>query len=234
MNDKKSTTVLKYFNGIASRYDLMNTLLSFGIHHLWKRNTIKACKLKDGDIVLDLCGGTGDLSILASQDTGKNGKVVLYDFSLEMLGSGVEKINKKHLSGIISPVCGDAETISFPDNTFDSALIGFGLRNLTDIERGLKDIHRVLKPGSSLICLEFSQPVLPWFRKFYDFYSSNILPFAGQIITGSREAYTYLHDSIRGFPPPDKLSDIMQQSGFKKVTYERLTNGIAVIHIATK
>ena len=234
MTEQKSKTVLKYFDRIAFRYDLMNTLLSFGIHHLWKRNTIKTCKLKNGDIVLDLCGGTGDLSILAAQDTGKNGKVVLYDFSQEMLGSGVEKINKKHLSGIISPVCGDAETVSFPDNTFDAAFIGFGLRNLSDIEKGLKDIHRVLKPGSSLICLEFSQPVTPWFRKFYDFYSSNILPFLGKVITGSEEAYSYLHDSIRDFPLPDKLSEIMQQSGFKKVTYERLTNGIAVIHTASK
>jgi len=234
MTEQKSTTVLKYFDSIALRYDLMNSLLSFGIHYLWKHDTMKAGMLKNGDKVLDLCGGTGDLSILAGKITGEKGKVVLYDFSLEMIKSGIEKISRKRLSHIISPVCGDAETISFPDNTFDTALIGFGLRNLSDIEKGLKDIHRVLKPGSSLICLEFSQPISPWFRKLYDFYSSNILPFAGKIITGSEEAYTYLHDSIRGFPPPDKLSEIMQQAGFKKATYKRLTNGIAVIHTATK
>jgi len=234
MNKKKSKIVRSYFNSIALRYDLMNTLLSFGIHHLWKRNTIKTCKLKNGDIVLDLCGGTADLSISAGKIIGQNGKVVLYDFSLEMIETGISKVKKNNLSGRITPVCGNAEIISFPDNTFDAAFIGFGLRNLSDIEKGLKDIHRVLKPGSSLICLEFSQPVTPWFRKFYDFYSSNILPFLGKIITGSEEAYSYLHDSIRDFPLPDRLSEIMQQSGFKKVTYKRLTNGIAVIHTATK
>jgi demethylmenaquinone methyltransferase/2-methoxy-6-polyprenyl-1,4-benzoquinol methylase len=234
MRPNKSKIVRKYFNSIALKYDLMNTLLSFGIHYLWKQKTIKEGNLKKGSLVIDLCGGTADLSISAGKIIGHKGKVVLYDFSLKMIESGIDKVKKNDLSDRITPVCGNAEIISFPDNTFDTALIGFGLRNLSDIEKGLNDIHRVLKPGSSLICLEFSQPASPWFRRFYDFYSSNILPFAGKIITGSEEAYTYLHDSIRDFPLPDELSQIMRQSGFKKVTYKRLTNGIAVIHIATK
>ncbi len=233
MTVQKSKTVRKYFDSIAFRYDLMNTLLSFGIHYLWKQKTIKAGNLKDGDRVIDLCGGTADLSISAGKIIGNSGKVVLYDFSLEMIESGIEKIRKNRLSNI-RPVCGDAEIISFPDNTFDTAFIGFGLRNLTDIEKGLKDIYRVLKPGSSLVCLEFSQPVSPGFRKLYDFYSSHLLPLAGKIITGSEEAYTYLHDSIRDFPLPDQLKDMMLNTGFKKVSYERLTDGIAAIHIAAK
>ena len=233
MTEQKSKTVRKYFDSIAFRYDLMNTLLSFGIHYLWKQKTIKAGNLQNGDKVIDLCGGTADLSISAGKIIGNSGEVVLYDFSLEMIESGIEKIKRNRLPNI-RPVCGDAEIISFPDNTFDTAFIGFGLRNLTEIEKGLKDIYRVLKPGTRLVCLEFSQPVSTGFRKLYDFYSSRLLPLAGKIITGSEEAYNYLHDSIRDFPLPEQLKDMMLNAGFKKVSYERLTNGIAAIHIATK
>jgi len=234
MKKNKAKTVRSYFDHIALRYDLMNTLLSFGIHFSWKRKTVKAGRLKKGDRVIDLCGGTADLSIAAGKIVSRTGSVVLYDFSCEMLATGVKKVQKTGLVDIIRPVCGDALVIPFPDNTFNSALIGFGLRNLSNVEKGLNEIYRVLKPGGGLVCLEFSEPVTPWFRKLYNLYSAHVLPLAGKIFTGSEEAYTYLHDSIRAFPLPDRLAKLMAQAGFTAVRYQRLTNGIAAIHTATK
>lgn len=234
MKKNKAKTVRSYFDHIALKYDMMNTLLSFGIHFFWKRKAIKAGRLKAGDRVIDLCGGTADLSIAAGKIVSVTGNVVLYDFSREMMAAGTAKIRKAGLSKIVLPVCGDAQMISFPQNSFNTAFIGFGLRNLTDIEKGLKEIYRILKPGCCLVCLEFSEPVTPWFRKLYNLYSSCILPLAGKIITGSEEAYTYLHDSIRAFPLPDQLADMMKKAGFKTVTYKRLSNGIAAIHLAVK
>ncbi len=232
MQQNKSATVRRYFNTIAGRYDFMNTLLSFGLHFLWKKETLKKAGLKGAEKVLDLCGGTGDLAMLAAPMVGKSGHIVLYDFSPEMIREGRHKINKA--AARIYPICGDAENIAIRDNTFDRVFIGFGLRNLSDMEKGLREIFRVLKPSGKLLCLEFSQPVSPVMRILYNLYSFTIIPMAGKIIAGSTEAYKYLPQSIRAFPLPEKLSEIMGHTGFSEVSYKRLTNGIAVIHVATK
>jgi demethylmenaquinone methyltransferase/2-methoxy-6-polyprenyl-1,4-benzoquinol methylase len=230
----KSKTVLRYFNTIARRYDVMNTLLSFGLHHLWKRAAVRMAGLQHGDAVLDLCGGTADLAILAARSVGAKGKAVVYDFSIDMMQAGLSKIEKTSRASALRHVCGDAGSIAAHDSTFDAVLIGFGLRNLPDREQGLQEMHRVLKPGGRLICLEFSRPTFIFLRWFYDMYSFYAIPLAGKIIGGSMDAYTYLPQSIRSFPLPDDLSAIINKAGFSDVTYRRLTNGIAVIHAGIK
>jgi demethylmenaquinone methyltransferase / 2-methoxy-6-polyprenyl-1,4-benzoquinol methylase len=227
--DNKAQTVRGYFNVIAGRYDLTNTLLSFGLHYLWKRRTIKEARIAPGCRVLDLCGGTADLALRAAQAGAQS--VTVFDFSPGMLGVG--KIKAAAVPAVTF-VCGDAQRIACPDSSFDVVLIGFGLRNLTDRELGLREMLRVLRPGGRLVCLEFSTPVWPWFRLLYDFYSRYIIPTAGLLIAGSREAYEYLPDSIKKFPLPDELARMMQAAGFRQVRYTRLTNGIAAIHTGEK
>ena len=229
MNNHQSNTVRGYFSAIAGRYDLTNTLLSFGLHYLWKRRTIKAAGIALGCRVLDLCGGTADLALAAARAGAQF--VTVCDFSPEMMAVG-----KKMAAAVpgISFVCGDAQRIACADASFDVVLIGFGLRNLADREQGLREMLRVLKPGGRLVCLEFSTPVWPWFRRLYDFYSRYIIPTAGLLIAGSREAYEYLPDSIKKFPLPEELARMMQAAGFSDVTYARLTNGIAAIHTGRK
>jgi demethylmenaquinone methyltransferase / 2-methoxy-6-polyprenyl-1,4-benzoquinol methylase len=232
MDTQKSQTVRGYFNAIAGRYDLLNTLLSFGLHYLWKRRAIRAAGIEPGCHVLDLCSGTADLAIAAARAGAVN--VTVYDFSPEMMRVGKKKAEADGLLSRIKFVCGDAHHIGYNDGIFDVVLIGFGLRNLTDRELGLREMHRVLKPGGRLVCLEFSTPVWPWFRLLYNLYSRFIIPVAGSIIASSREAYEYLPDSIKKFPLPEALAAIMRQAGFKNVNYTRLTNGIATIHIGEK
>ena len=229
MKPGQSQTVRGYFGAIAGRYDLLNTLLSFGLHHLWKRRTIKEACIAPGARVLDLCGGTADLALAADRAGAQS--VTVCDFSLEMMAVG-----KKKTAAVaaISFICGDAQRIACAGASFDVALIGFGLRNLADREQGLREMLRVLKPGGRLVCLEFSTPVWPWFRRLYDFYSRYIIPTAGLLIAGSREAYEYLPDSIKKFPLPEELALMMQAAGFSNVTYARLTNGIAAIHTGRK
>lgn len=222
----KTSTVRSYFDAIAGRYDLMNTLLSGGLHHLWKRKTIREAAVKEGMHVLDVCGGTGDLASLAASNLNTEGTVTLYDFSLEMMRAGRSRSKARPLNY----VCGDARFLALKDNQFDVVLIGFGLRNLADMNAGLREFQRVLKPGGRLICLEFSQPSGPLLRRLYDMYSYRVIPVLGSLITGSREAYTYLPDSIRQFPPPVELSRLIEQAGFETVTYRLLTGGIAAIH----
>jgi len=226
--------VVRHFNTVADKYDFMNTLLSLGIHHLWKRTSIKMLGLGKGDVVIDICGGTGDLSLLAAKDVGVSGRIILYDMNRAMMERGRPKVGKLPFGGNIFFVQGDAERIAFPDCAFDAATVGFGIRNLTHLELGLKEMHRILRPGGKLMCLEFSRPTAPLFRWLYDFYSFNIMPFLGQLFVGSKQAYTYLPESIRLFPLPDELSGILEGAGFSNVYYRRLTNGIAVVHLARK
>ena len=234
MDEEKPKAVLGYFNIIARKYDFMNSCLSFGLHHLWKRTAVRISGLKQGDRVLDLCGGTADLAILAARAAGSAGRVLVYDFSLGMMQAGKPKIEKTSLSSVIKCVCGDAGRIAARDNIFDAVLIGFGLRNLAEMGQSLDEMYRVLRPGGKLVCLEFSRPAFPLFRWLYDIYSFYVIPLAGKLITGSREAYTYLPRSIRSFPLPEDLSSIIGEAGFSDVAFKRLTNGVAVIHIGTK
>jgi demethylmenaquinone methyltransferase/2-methoxy-6-polyprenyl-1,4-benzoquinol methylase len=212
----------------------MNTLLSFGIHHWWKRCAIAMTDLQGGDRILDLCGGTGDLALLAARVIGPKGRIVLYDINWRMMVTGRPKITASKARTQIQYVQGDAERIAFPENTFDAAMVGFGIRNLTRMEKGFEEMYRVLKPGGKMMCLEFSRPVTPWFRALYDFYSFHIMPWVGKIFGGSRQAYTYLPESIRLFPMQDELATELERIGYRQVRYRNLTNGIAVVHMAVK
>lgn len=231
--DEKTRRVIRHFDSVARQYDFMNTLLSFGIHYLWKRQAVGMMDLKPGDRVIDVCGGTGDLAVLASRSIGPSGQVTIFDLNRAMMNAGRRKV----LSNAVCPVTyvqGNAETISFPANTFDAAMVGYGIRNVTRMEKGFEEMYRVLKPGGRMMCLEFSKPVWPVFRWLYDIYSFHIMPFLGGLIAGSRGAYTHLPESIRTFPLPDALSAILERIGFRNVTYRRQTNGISVVHIGTK
>ncbi len=232
--EKKADRVLAHFNSVARHYDFMNSLLSFGIHHLWKREAVRMLKLSSGDRVLDVCGGTGDLAVLAAGDIGPAGRVIVYDINRAMIQAGLHKVAGKEIDGRIRYVQGNAERVSFPAGHFDAAMVGFGIRNVTDIKKGFEEMHRILKPGGKMMCLEFSKPTFGPFRRLYDFYSFYIMPVMGELLAGSRNAYTHLPESIRMFPMPDELAALLEEIGFSRISYKRLTNGIAVIHIAVK
>jgi len=231
---EKGNLVQRHFDSIATKYDFMNTLLSFGLHYLWKRAAVKMMNLTPGKRVLDVCGGTADLAILAARCVGPEGRVIVYDFNRAMMDAGKEKVRHVLLDARIKYIQGDAEQISFPAGQFDAAMVGFGIRNLTHMGKGFAEMYRVLKPGGTLMCLEFSRPANILFRLLYDLYSFYIMPFIGRIFTGSRTAYTYLPESIRLFPQPDELAAILRNIGFSTVTWRRLTNGIAVVHVGVK
>ncbi len=231
---EKEKLVHGHFDTVAARYDFMNTLLSFGMHYPWKWTAVRLLGLKAGDKVLDVCGGTADLALLAAKKTGPAGRVMVYDINRAMMEAGRPKVAEAHLSSRIAFLQGDAEHLSCPDASFDAAMVGFGIRNLTHPEQGFKEMYRVLKPGGKLMCLEFSQPVTGWFRRLYDFYSFYVMPLMGRIFVGSWQAYTYLPESIRMFANPEEVSATLARLGFVKISYRRLTNGVAVIHLAEK
>lgn len=230
----KDKFILELFNSISSRYDLTNTILSLGLHYFWKKKGVQLLKIRPEDLIIDICGGTADLSILAAHAPGFQGKVFLYDFSRAMMEKGKAKVKKKFLPSHIYFIRGNAEEISFREHKFDGAMIGFGLRNLSHMEEGLREIHRVLKPGGKFMGLEFSQPKSDWFKPLYNFYSFHIIPWLGQMITGSKKAYSYLPESIAEFPEPEKVKVLMEKVGFKKITYYPLTKGVATIYLGIK
>ncbi len=230
----KTDRVKQHFNSVARHYDFMNTLLSLGIHYAWKRSAVRMLKLAPGDRILDVCGGTGDLAILAAKAVGPTGRVVIYDINRAMIQAGMHKVIDTDIENRLGYIQGNAESISFPDRHFDTAMVGFGIRNVTFMKKGFEEMYRVLKPGGKMMCLEFSKPTWPVFRWLYDFYSFYIMPFLGQIIVGNRKAYTHLPESIRMFPLPDELANLLKNIGFSQVTVRSLTNGIAVIHLAIK
>ena len=231
---EKEKLVHQHFDTVSARYDFMNTLLSFGLHHPWKWTAVRLMGLKAGDRVLDVCGGTADLAFLAAKKVGPAGRVLVYDINRAMMAAGRPKVARAGLASRIAFLQGDAELLACPDESFDAAMVGFGIRNLTHPELGFKEMHRVLKPGGSFMCLEFSQPLTFWFRRLYDFYSFYLMPLLGRLFVGSWQAYTYLPESIRMFAHPEEVSATLVGLGFSGVRYRRLTNGIAVIHLAVK
>ena len=230
----KSDKVLQHFNSVARHYDFMNTLLSFGIHHLWKRLSIRMMELAPGDRILDVCGGTGDLAIHAARHIGPAGQVIIYDINRAMIQAGLHKVVTTEIEYRIRYVQGDAENISFPDDYFDATMVGFGIRNVTNVKKGFEEMYRVLKFGGKMMCLEFSKPTSAVFRCLYDFYSFYIMPLLGELFADSRSAYTHLPESIRMWPLPDELTEILRAIGFSRIRHRKLTNGIAVIHLAGK
>lgn len=231
---QKVDAVMAHFDRVAPNYDWMNDLLSFGIQNLWKRSAIRSLGIRPGDRVLDVCGGTADLALLASRRFGPAGAAVVYDLNRAMIDAGRRKVRQRTEDRRIEFVQGDAEVISFPDNHFDVAMVGFGIRNLTRLDRGFREMHRVLKPGGRFLCLEFSKPVNPVFRWLYDFYSFHLMPLLGQLLAGNRQGYVCLPETIRLFPLADELAEILQGVGFHQVRFSRMTNGIAVAHFGRK
>lgn len=232
--EEKPGLVQDHFSSSAARYDLMNSIMSLGVHHLWRRTAVRMMGLKEGDLVLDVCGGTADLSILAARGVGAKGRVVLYDFNRSMIEAGIPKVAREALTGRIRYVQGDAQEIALTEGRFDAAMVGFGIRNLTRPERGFEEMHRALKPGGKIMCLEFSRPTSTWFRRLYDLHSFVYLPLVMRLLGPSMPSYTYLPESIRTFPLPDEVTSTLERIGFTDVTYRRLTNGIAVVHLGIK
>lgn len=232
--EEKADAVRLHFDRVAPKYDFMNSLLSFGIQHAWKRAAVRMLGVGMGDKVLDVCGGTGDLAILAARRTGHAGRVVVYDINHAMMLAGRPKIGPFPELTHISFVQGDAECIAFPANTFDCAMVGFGIRNLTHLRQGFAEMVRVLKPGGRFLCLEFSRPTNAVFRSLYDFYSFNIMPVLGQLLAGSAESYACLPETIRMFPLPAELAAMLADVGLHDIRWESMTNGISVAHVGIK
>ncbi|MDG1752378.1 MAG: bifunctional demethylmenaquinone methyltransferase/2-methoxy-6-polyprenyl-1,4-benzoquinol methylase UbiE [Thalassotalea sp.] len=228
--NEKESKVASVFHSVAQQYDVMNDLMSFGIHRLWKRFTIDASGVRPGNKVLDLAGGTGDLTAKFSKLVGREGKVILADINSSMLNVGRDKLRDKGLVQNIEYVQANAQYLPFEDNTFDIITIAFGLRNVTDKDMALRSMYRVLKPGGRLLVLEFSKPEHEIINKIYDFYSFNILPKMGDLVAKDGESYQYLAESIRMHPDQETLKSMMNDAGFEQISYKNLTDGVVALH----
>lgn len=228
--EEKVTKVAGVFHSVAQSYDVMNDLMSFGIHRLWKRYTLDLSGVRAGQTVLDLAGGTGDLAAKFSKLVGSKGQVILADINDSMLKVGREKLDDKGIIGNIEYVQADAECLPFPDNYFDCITIAFGLRNVTNKEHALVSMLRILKPGGRLLVLEFSKPQMPWLGKIYDEYSFRILPKIGKLVANDADSYQYLAESIRMHPDQETLKNMMLDAGFDAVDVHNLSGGIVALH----
>lgn len=228
--DKKQAMVADVFYSVAAKYDVMNDLMSFGIHRIWKRFTIDCSGVRRGQRVLDLAGGTGDLAAKFSGMVGEQGLVVLADINDSMLKVGRDKLRDRGIVGNISYVQANAEALPFPDNYFDCITIAFGLRNVTEKDKALRSMFRLLKPGGRLLVLEFSKPRLAPLNKAYDAYSFHVLPKIGALVVKDPDSYRYLAESIRMHPDQETLKGMMIHAGFDNVTYFNLTGGIVALH----
>lgn len=232
--EDKVNHVASVFHSVASKYDVMNDLMSMGIHRLWKRFTIELSGVRKGHHVLDLAGGTGDLTMKFSDIVGSEGTVVLADINDSMLKVGRDRLIDKGYSSNIEVVQANAEELPFPDNFFNCVTIAFGLRNVTDKDKALRSITRVLKPGGKLLVLEFSKPENPLLTKAYDMYSFTALPAMGKLIAGDSESYKYLAESIRMHPDQETLKGMMEHAGLVNCKYHNMTGGIVALHTGVK
>ena len=227
---EKASRVRSVFSSVAARYDIMNDLMSFGIHRLWKRFAIDRLLLRPGYQVLDVAGGSGDLSIKIAPKVSPAGRVILSDINDDMLSVGRNRVIDSGLNDYIKCLVADAETLPFQDNYFDRVIIAFGLRNVTDKCKALQEMHRVIKPGGKLVVLEFSKPILKLLSKGYDFYSMHVIPRIGKLVAGDESSYRYLVESIRMHPSQERLKQMLFESGFDRNQSQNLSGGIVAIH----
>jgi demethylmenaquinone methyltransferase / 2-methoxy-6-polyprenyl-1,4-benzoquinol methylase len=227
----KARRVRGVFDSVASKYDLMNDLMSGGLHRIWKAYTVRVANLREGDCALDIAGGTGDLALAFAKNVGKTGQVVHTDINESMLRTGRDRLLNE---GVALPtvVC-DAEKLPFSDNYFDLVSVAFGLRNMTHKDIALSEMNRVLKPGGKLLVLEFSKVAKP-LEKAYDWYSFKILPGLGKLVAGDDASYRYLAESIRMHPGQEELKGLMKNNGFGHVDYHNLTGGMVALHVGIK
>lgn len=228
--NEKTAKVTEVFHSVAEKYDLMNDLMSFGIHRFWKHFAIQLCSIRSGQSVLDLAGGTGDLSRKLSPLVGHDGKVIIADINAAMLKVGRNRLLDAGLHKNIECIQADAEQLPFADHYFDCIIIGFGLRNVTDKQKSLESMFRVLKPGGRLIVLEFSKPNIPLLKSLYDTYSFKLLPKLGKWVAQDEASYRYLAESIRMHPDQDTLRGMMETAGFEDCDYHNLSGGIVALH----
>jgi len=227
---EKPGLVAGVFHSVASRYDLMNDLMSAGIHRIWKRLTVELSGVRPGQRVLDVAGGTGDLAARFARAVGPEGRVVLSDINDSMLRTGRDKLLDTGICANVDFCLADAESLPFADDSFDCATIGFGLRNVTHKERALESMLRVLRPGGRLLILEFSRPTSEFLGRLYDAYSFGVLPRLGKIVTGDEESYRYLAESIRVHPDQETLREMMEDAGFIRCDYHNMTGGVVAVH----
>ncbi len=233
-SEDKQGMVAGVFHSVAAKYDIMNDLMSAGIHRIWKRFTIELSGVRPGHSVLDIAGGTGDLAAKFSRLVGTEGRVVLADINESMLKVGRDKLTDLGIVGNIEYTQANAECLPFPDNTFDCITIAFGLRNVTDKDAALQSMLRVLKPGGRLLILEFSKPGNPWLSMAYDSYSFNILPKIGKLVTDDEDSYRYLAESIRMHPDQQTLKEMMEEAGFVRCEFHNMTGGVVAVHKGLK
>jgi demethylmenaquinone methyltransferase/2-methoxy-6-polyprenyl-1,4-benzoquinol methylase len=227
---EKQKLVGDVFTSVAGSYDRMNDLMSLGIHRVWKRYFVATAGVRRGDRVLDLAGGTGDIAALLRERVGDTGSVVLGDINGDMLRVGRDRmIDRGKVAGLDYVQC-NAEALPFPDASFECVTIAFGLRNVTDKDAALREMHRVLKVGGRALILEFSEVTAEWFKPIYDFHSFQVLPRLGRLIAGDADSYQYLAESIRKHPPQAELQAMMEAAGFERCSYRNLTGGIVAIH----
>jgi len=229
-SEDKAGMVAGVFHSVAAKYDVMNDLMSFGVHRIWKQLTIDQSGVRPGHHVLDLAGGTGDLAIKLSRRVGPTGSVVLSDINESMLSVGRDRLTDKGIVGNVTYSQANAEALPFADDSFHCVTMAFGLRNVTDKDKALASIFRVLKPGGRLLVLEFSKPVLPLLSKAYDAYSFTALPAMGQLVAGDSESYKYLAESIRMHPDQETLKSMMDAVGFENTSYQNFTGGVVALH----
>ncbi len=224
----KAARVGAVFSSVAPRYDLMNDLMSFGLHRLWKRFCILAARIRPGDRVLDLAGGTGDLARLALARGA--GEVVVADLNPSMLQAGRDRLLDRSPAGRTRFVCADAEKLPFAPGSFDCVMMGFGLRNVTRMERAIAAVRESLRPSGRFVVLEFSRVTVPALRPLYDRYSFSVLPRLGRLVAGDEDAYRYLAESIRMHPDQDGLLEMMRAAGFRRCRYFNLSAGVVAVH----
>lgn len=227
---EKHKLVGAVFSSVARNYDLMNDVMSLGLHRVWKRYFVATSGVKRGDRVLDLAGGTGDIAALLYERVGADGAIVLGDINGDMLKVGRDRLTDRGLVRGIEYVECNAQALPFPDASFELVMIAFGLRNVTDKAAALGQMQRVLKIGGRALVLEFSQVQRDWFRPLYEFHSFQVLPRLGRLIAGDADSYRYLAESIRRHPPQDEMQAMMQAAGFRRCSYRNLSGGIVAIH----